>query len=100
MKKELLHELYYRPEFRAMVAMSLAKEVAYLAGKETQTDEEQAIMAAYMAPTGSDIMIEKVCKFVIDDAAITALGCYHELSDEIVGAAVTSVFNSKRKYLV
>ena len=102
MNKELLHELYYRPEFRAMVSMSLAKEVAYLTGKAAadQTDDEKAIISQYMQGAGADIMTEKVCKLAIDDNAIASLGCYHQLTDEIVGAVVTSIFMYKKAYLI
>lgn len=101
MNKQLLSELYYRPEFRAMVSMSLSKEIAYLTGKAVadQTDDEKEIIATYMSGSGADVMTEKVCKMAIDDAAITSLGCYHELTDEIVGGVVTAIFAYKKAYL-
>ena len=102
MNKILLNEMYYRSEFRTMVEMSLAKEIIFLTSKPIleQSPEEKKAIAAYLQGDGFNTMIEKTSRIAIDDPAISTLGCYHELTDEIVGSVVTAIFQQKMAYLV
>lgn len=103
MNSQNLQELYYRPEFRAAVQFAVLNWLGYWTGAGTDSlPEEQkadtdAVIASAMENT--DILIDKVMKLVVNDEAITALGCYHELTDEIVNGAVTRAFGSKIKHL-
>lgn len=102
MNKILLNEMYYRSEFRTMIEMSLAKEIVYLTSKPVaqQSEAEKQIIAIYLSGSGINTMIEKTCRLAIDDPAISGLGCYHELTDEIVGGVVTAIFSQKKEYLI
>lgn len=103
MKAIYLQELFYRPEFRAAVQFAVLNWLGYWTGAGTDTlpteqkADTDAVIAAAMGNT--DILIDKVMKLVVNDSEITALGCYHELTDPIVDGAVIRVFGSKIKHL-
>lgn len=103
MNSERLQETLYSSKFQAAVRLAVLNWLAYWANGTDEIEDEtlrantNTVIRSGMS--NLDALVEKVGKLAINDDRIRALNCYHELTDDIINNAVTSVFSTKIEYL-